>query len=808
MRDSLPYRVIGALDTETSNYDDGFGMCGAFAATYQLGLLSVPVEEVTPENVRDVCDVSIFRDDAGLERALRGAALCGIGRYVPVVCVHNLSFDMHPVSGILARWNAEHGVRVLAKSPQKPITLALMSGDRPFLVLWDTLGFSGMGLEAMGAAAKFEKGMGEWDYSLMRAPQTPLTVDEEDYARRDIWALLAWLSYFLRMNAEIDPSELGWRVTTKTGVVRAKRRALIEPLRGIGMRKTVGEYWAARNLAEVPKDDDELFTVQACTRGGFVFCASNHAGVAFSNVDAFDAKSQHPAQMVSHLYPVEFRKAERSELSCACKIVERITLDDVLRKWEQPFPVAFCAAFEFLDLRPKPGAVYARDGIYPLAWARMHQVRGTGERDDDADGMRRMLGYCDECEGAVHAFGKVESAKRCVLYLTELAYWEILQCYEWDAMSPVHGYVSTRFTKPTDLSVLSVLEFYKRKDAIKRVRKAYYSGLFDQAAALASGVLPDYMAVALRAGDGAAGELEDYYMSSKADLNGLFGIEATNEARRDMALDASGIVYTGAEGVCNLPRLPKAWYQFGQRIVGWSRIAQHVVIQLLGPVCRAVVNGDTDSVKLAGLDRSEAAERLRGFGEAVDRAKRVVMERVRRAFPDRFDDLENIGYYEREAEYPEFYSAWNKAYCARDKGGRYHITLAGVPADKRREGTGSLEDVCADLESQGMGFSEICGCVLGYNTVIAPDVTKLNARTIPKFASVFEGRVTDWRGDAYEVESPRAIGIAPMSKTIGGFANPDNRENALRTRINNPDVMMEPHLIYWEGGKACVRLLR
>lgn len=807
-KDERPWRIVAALDTETTNVDDGFGNVSAFTALYQIGHLRVPIEDVTPDNVRDACTIGLFRDDDSAWREVLRIAGEHAHECVPVVCVHNLGFDMHAVAGKLLAFQERGSVRVLAKTPQKPISIALKSDDRTVLVIWDTLLFSGMGLAKMGEACGFEKGVGEWDYGLIRAPQTALTVDEEDYAKRDIWALFCWLSWYLKTNPVIQPDDLGRFACTKTGAVRVKRRRLLEGLRGVGAKKTVGEHWHAQNEREKLDDDDMLFTVQACTRGGFTFCASAHAGAVFSEVHAFDAKSQHPAQMVSHLYPVGFTAAPREVLDVDARAVLAVTPERILDRWACPFPVAFCVRFDFLNLRPKRGSLYERHGIHPLAYARIKHAKHREGRDDEADAQREAQGYADQApDGCEHAFGKVISAPIVTLYLTELGLWEVGQAYEWDAMHAVDGYETARFVRPTDTSILSVLEFYKRKDAIKHIRKLWYSGSIDDAAGACEGVLPDYIAADMREGVDVSDDLESYYMGSKADLNGLFGIEATNEAKRDMVLDENGIEYTGCEGAANLPKSAKAWYQFGQRIVGWSRIAQHLVMQGLEPHCTAIINGDTDSVKVSGLDREAARAFLDRFGRAIDAGKHETMVRVRRAFPDRFDDLEGIGHYELEAVYPQFYSAWNKSYCVRDEAGRYHITLAGVPSGKRAPGEhDSLEDFAEALHDRMCDFQAVCGCILGYNTTISADITKLRQRSIPHFASRWQGTVRDWRGDTYRVDAPAAVGLAPLAKTIGGTGNPDNLRNALYTGENNPHLMTESHLLYWgKDGAACVQ---
>ena len=143
----------------------------------------------------------------------------------------------------------------------------------------------------------------------------------------------------------------------------------------------------------------------------------------------------------------------------------------------------------------------------------------------------------------------------------------------------------------------------------------------------------------------------------------------------------------------------------------------------------------------------------------------------------------------------------------RDEAGRYHITLAGVPSGKRSPGTNdSLEDFAQALHERMGDFQAVCGCILGYNTTVSADITKLRQRSIPHFASRWLGTVRDWRGDVHEVDAPAAVGLAPLAKTIGGTGNPDTLKNALYTGENNPHLMTESHLLYWgKDGTACVQ---
>ena len=216
------------------------------------------------------------------------------------------------------------------RSLAKPITFTVNDEDGfPRLVIWDTLVFSQQGLERMGKDCGYEKGVGEWDYGKVRTPDTPLTDAEIDYAKRDIYTLFAWVAWWLRRNPDIAPEKLGLNVVTKTGVVRERRRVRFGDLRGEGLRRKVGHYQLFRCNTEKPKSDDELFTMLAATRGGFTFCASTAASVPYDLSDsdmcvsAYDATSQHPAQLVSHYYPHQF-KERNAEILDLGNVVARL----------------------------------------------------------------------------------------------------------------------------------------------------------------------------------------------------------------------------------------------------------------------------------------------------------------------------------------------------------------------------------------------------------------------------------------------------------------------------------------------------
>ena len=811
MRTRKPYRIIGAYDSETTNVKTN-GIPQAFPILHQLGLLDgTELAEITPDNVTEHVYIELYRHTLDLYERLDG--ICERSAdYVPVILCHNLAFDMYGLSG----WLSRHDVKVLAKSARKPITFTILDDDgKPCLVIWDTLIFTQQGLERMGKDCGYAKGVGEWDYDKIRTPESPLTDEEIDYAKRDIYTLVAWFGWWIRRNPDIEESKLGASVVTKTGIVRERRRVRFSALKGRRMKRNVKYYWHARCSLDAPKTDDELFTMLACTRGGFTFCSSVNASVPFDFTNdskviaAYDATSQHPAQIVSHLYPYKFKESTPQVLDLAFSLIGKKTLDDVLGNWKKPFPVAFNACFEFENLRPKQNSLFYKFGIFPLASARYKTPEQIAQDEDNGDKAAYTAhlhdrSYCDSAEDAHYAFGKVISAKRARFYLTELAAWEVWQAYEWDSVKAIHGYETGKFCKPNDIDVISVMQFYKAKNEFKEARKHYYNkeNITNGETLKQLGISPAIVDE-LENGTISAGDVEATYMSLKADLNSIFGISCSNNYRRDTVITDFGIEYVGDFGICNAPKQTKVWYQFGQRIVGWSRIAQICAMYLVTPHVETIVNGDTDSIKVvceeSQLDNIETA--LLRLAFAIDTAKEFVCSRVRCAYADYHDPLDSIGYYVPEFTAKRFCASWNKAYCEQDEKG-FSFTLAGIPTRKRQNDFSSfigLNGYADRLYKLGWSFSDVCNLFLGYNVTFAYDTIKLNARKFPEWGEVFADYVTDVNGRTTYVAEPMALALYPMSKTVNDTSSIDNLVNMRYALANNPNVNTTPKIVTAKG---------
>lgn len=812
-----PYKVIGAYDSETTNYDDA-GRKVAFPILHQLGILSnIELEDVTPDNVEDVVKIFMYRDTIDLYAHLDGLVDEDFD-FVPVIMCHNLAFDMYGLS----QWLSRHDVKVLAKSERKPITFTINDeSGKPALVIWDTLIFTQQSLERMGNDCGYAKGVGEWDYSLIRTPATSLTDAEVDYAKRDIYTLFVWFGWWLKRNPDIEPSKLGLNVVTKTGIVRERRRVRFFELKGAHLKDSVGQYWLKNCMFEIPSSDDELYTMMAATRGGFTFCSSKNASIPFDFADGkkviagYDATSQHPAQLVSHLYPVKFKKRAAYVLDAAFQLVSKINMERILEKWAQPFPVAFYGCFEFENLRPKKGSIFEACGIFPLASARYRtkeQVEYDEDNGDKANYQKAMhfADYADSAENAVCSFGKLVSASKARVFITELTAWEICQAYDFDSVRAISGYSTGRFQKPADMDVISVMQFYKAKNEFKEARETFFAErtVHNSRNLLELGIAPAVVD-GMRYGTISDVDVDATYQGLKADLNAIFGISCSNQYRRSTVLSENGIEYTGEFGIVNEPKTPKVWYQFGQRIVGWSRVAQIVAMHLSMRHAETIVNGDTDSIKvICESNKVEDISRELGIlSRAIDKGKRKACARVKASYPQCYDSLDEIGYYVHEFTADRFCASWNKAYCLhsidkREGKRRFSFTMAGIPTRRRSSKLSSFIGVngLADrLFALGWSFAEICNVFLGYNVTFAYDVLKLNGRTFPQWGDGVFLEVTDYLGNVSKVAQPSALALHPMAKTINDTHTTENATNMLIAQRNNPEVNVTRKMVYAGG---------
>lgn len=805
MADCKRFAVAGAYDTETTNIIR-YKESGELESARAFPVLFI-YNDLTGTRLRtytpDDGTVSFYRYASDFIDRLVDVVDWGhkTGN-IPVICAYNLMFDMQP---IIYRLNQLYDMQCAAQSSTHVYTLDLLDDDGNIqLRFWDTYFLEMRGLAAMGEVCGLAKATGDWDYTLVRTPETPLTPDELHYAARDVQVIPAYLRYLLEANEWLKPDMLGCQVLTKTSLVRQMARREIGRLRykpKTGEPKTTLYMFQALCKRESARDYASYALRKSCFRGGFTFTAARYASQVQRHVYSLDETSAHHAFINGHKVPVRFREMRADIIERAANKIINVSRETLLTRYEEPFGVAIHACIAFENIRLKRGSCFDAWKIGLLAESKF---RGVGQRtyggepETASESSIRERGYLDQAANAVFAFGKLMSADIAEAHLTELELWGVSQVYEWDRMTAIHGELSVSFVRPPDFVTLQSNLLFNRKQDMKQIVKTYTEGVPYSADIPAS--IPDGIASRLRDGSMSAQDVAGYYNSTvKGMFNGIYGTQAQDVYRPDYEV-SDGLVSLDRGSVVTPDTFADRYadvydklvlYTYGMRIVGGSRVQLVLAMMALwdafGPRAR-VLGGDTDSLKIAvpddigGADLLAALEPVHtGITSAID----ACMERVRRAYPDHASPLTGVGCFEVEGDaYPLHMDAWNKARVSWD-GEHAHITCAGL---SRPKGRYTIEDWIDGAISRGYSFEELAPLVLGYNVTVRNGVCHYLERTHPAPDDYFDADVTDYLGSTEHVDVPASIALYPGDRVLGDIAKKTNARSAAYLETLGIDV--------------------
>lgn len=829
------YRIAAIYDTETTNVGEG-AKTRAFPVLYIFN--DMRGRDIRTYSTGDD-NVQFFRTVEDALSFLRDLVAWGKKEgVVPIVAAYNLMFDMQSFMSILVE---HYNIKVCAQSGTNVYTMDL---EEPFggtvLRFWDTFFLEQRGLAAMGRTCGLAKATGDWDYTLVRTPETPLTSEELFYAGRDTQVIPAYLRFLLESYPWMKEEELGVRILTKTSIVRQMSRHEIANLQsprseGKG-RLTVGRAFENLCMAELPKDYDEYAERKACFRGGWTFTSMSTAGQVVPNVASMDVTSMHHTYINGRRVPVRFHKTTPDVLLKAAEEIVSTTREQVLAHYDAPFRIAIHARIRFDNVRLREGSPFEAWGIalepeakfsakVPKADPLVVDREGTREDEEDV----RSRGYYDRAFGAVFAFGKLVSADVAYINMTEVELWTFSRVYEWDSMDVDFGEISFNWVLPPDYVTLQSNVLWSMKNAAKHINNTYkqgepYSEDIPQS-------VPQGIAELLRSGEATQDFVRSWYqVAVKGSFNGLYGVQAQNVFRSNyhVPYDEGGRILTDKATVVTPETFPEklaeikhcmVLYTYGMRIVGGSRqhlaIAMELLFEALGSRVR-VTGGDTDSMKVSceyDVTDDELREAVLPLEEAIDGALARSQRRIRENFPGMASDLVSLGHFDVEdagnsKRYLLHYESWNKARISLDSDLKPHITAAGL---SRPAGAYTIEDWVSDMiaEDPEHLFPHIAGAVLGYNTIIRPEVAHAIMSRRPEPGDLYNDIVRDYMGNASEVIAPEVIALYSADREVGDTMKLTNAQNVqwLEDAGRRPDTRQhvigkDEHgpFIYWMEG--------
>ena len=726
---------------------------------------------------------------------------------IPIICAYNLMFDMQT---LMYGLNQRYEMSVNAQSSTNVYSLDLIEEDEVVLRFWDTYHLEMRGLSAMGDTCGLEKAKGDWDYSLVRSNETPLTNDEEFYATRDVQVIPAYLKYLLNANEWLRQKDLGSRVLTKTSLVRQmalRRIGNIKVKKRNGKDLTLQKAFMNMCKRQLPRTYESYAIRKACFRGGFTFTSGKYANEVVENVVSIDVTSMHHAFINGRYVPVDFDFIDNGLLQkCADNVLSK-SIDEVLENYNKPFSVAFHAEVYFEGIRLKNGTCFDewQIGLIPMGKFRTVLPKGAeyglDERSRYGEELLRRAGYHDKCINPVFAFGKLYRADSCVLYVTELELWCISRVYDWDYFNVLRGEATVKWAKPPDYVTLQSNNLFEMKNDAKVINKRYVQGVpyeYD-----IPDTIPNGIANQLRSGECDAGFFSSYYNSTvKGMFNGIYGTMAQDVFKPSYAVKDGELYVNGETAVCEenfeekKPKNCKVLYTYGMRIVGGSRmhlvIAMELLYEKLGDLI-SITGGDTDSLKIRVnecVTDEMLLDALKPLHDSVENAISFTMKRVRELYPKMASGLDNIGKFEIEdcCGYPRYkyhMEGWNKARISISQDNKVHVTCAGL---SRPIGKYHIENFIEDLLKSGYEPIEVLPMVLGYNVYVTHALSFALEHKKPKVDSVYDGIVVDYLGKETHAVQKEAISLYESGRLLGDTNKRTNADNVAYLRSIGKEV--------------------
>lgn len=791
------YRICAVYDTETCNIGKG-----NLTRAYPILFIDNDIRNV------DLSEYETGRDDKVRFYRSEDEYLSRLEEYiewglffkvVPVICAYNLMFDLQP---LMEKMSRDYDISANAQSSTNVYTLDLIDRetDRAVLRFWDTFHLEMRGLKAMGETCGLPKATGDWDYSLVRTPQTPLTDTELYYAARDVQVIPAYLKYLLHANEWLTQDMLGNRVLTKTSLVRQMAKHTIAPLRIVkksGKKLTLEKAFTKLCEAELPKTFQQYCLRKGCFRGGFTFTAAATANEVVHNVASLDVTSMHHTFINGRYVPLGFKPVLPGLLEIDYNEIMAINRKNVLNNYHKPFKHAFHMVIKLKNIRLRKGSCFDKWGIALESSAKFKKEVAPGldfgedPRNAVQENIVKEFGFYDKYVDAEFAFGKLYSAREVTMHVNEIELWCMGRVYEWDEHEILFGEDTCSWKVPPDYVTLQSNILYEMKNDAKYINNHYKQG--EPYPYEIKGTIPDGIAASLKNGTCTAQFFEAWYVSTvKGQFNGIYGTQAQDVYKPSYKCEQGELMIdhetetTQENWEEKQPKTCKVFYNYGMRIVAGSRMHLIIAMELLydyfGDRVR-VTGGDTDSMKVAcdeDVTDDELLAALEPIAKASKSAIDVCMERLRAQRPELASDLKGIGSFDIEGaiggdRWENHMEAWNKARVS-ECGGHSHITCAGL---SRPEGSYTIEDFIDGLLAAGNDVEDVFHNVLGYNVSVSNGIAHALEGHKPKASDVYDVDVTDYLGQTYRVRAHESQALYPTGRVLGETSKISNMQNVL-----------------------------
>ena len=321
-----------------------------------------------------------------------------------VIFVHNLGFEFQFMKEFLT------DIKTFSKESRKPMKLTCNRDCFEFRCSYFLSNRSLLAFCESTPNCVYYKNIDTYDYTKIRTPLTPLTIEEKSYCYCDVRGLVECVKY--RMESFGD--NIATMPLTDTGYVRRECRRAMQSEEDRKLFKrlqlTLPQYKLCRDIF----------------RGGDTHASRFYVGRVLENLDSYDRVSSYPHCCLVDYFPMSrFEKVE---------IHSKKQLEEIID--------SKCLIFhaEFFDIKLKD--YYSEPYI--------------------------DIGHCTQRHGIENDNGRVMKADYISISLTEIDLKIINQEYSYSTLHITEAYTAERGRLPLSLRK-KILQYYKAKTELKGI---------------------------------------------------------------------------------------------------------------------------------------------------------------------------------------------------------------------------------------------------------------------------------------------------------------------------------------------------
>lgn len=500
-----------------------------------------------------------------------------------IIYVHNLSYEFQFMKNYF-KW-----LDIFATDERKPIYV-----ENQFNIIFKcSYRLSGYSLNTVAKnlrKEKIKKLVGDLDYNLLRNEKTPLSNLEFEYCFNDVKIVVAFIRECIEDYGDISKIPL-----TQTGIVRRH------------VRKNCFKNKKYRYLInELTIEDSEYLCLNRAFAGGFTHASALYSTILCKDVTSYDFTSSYPTVLCSELFPMSKGEKIPNEL-----ITKEYFYNCLNNK---------CCLFDIViyDIKPK----YLFENIISLS-------------------------KCYICENPIVNNGRIVSADKIAMSLTEIDFKAITQFYNFEKYEISNLYVYKKGYLPREI-IESVLTLYSDKTTLKGVEGK---------------------------------EIE--YMHAKQMLNSIYGMCVTSIIRDKVNYvagkwETTPAILSEEMKKYNTDKNRFLFYQWGVWCTAYARYNLYSGIL----ECKNdYIYADTDSIKIFNADKHK---------NYIDNYNKTILEKLRFMCNYYNFDLSLIepitikgekkplGVWDYDGHYKYFKSLGAKRYLTYDDDNNYHLTVAGL----------------------------------------------------------------------------------------------------------------------------------